>query len=123
VLIRGSLLSAKKRKAIMEHRESLLTKSASAMILIPILGMVGGLLYGAVRARIGRMDELGTIAMVVKSGFLGSVFGGLIGVAVATELWKSLTSLKRLLALVAVATVLLWALITLLRGLTASGVI
>jgi hypothetical protein len=116
-------LNAKKRKAIMEHRESLLTKSASAMILIPILGMVGGLLYGAVRARIGRTDELGTIAMVVKSGFLGSVFGGLIGVAVATELWKSLTSLKRLLALVAVATVLLWALITLLRGLTASGVI
>ena len=102
---------------------ALLNKSASAMILFPILGMVGGLLYGALRAGIGRLDDLRSIETVVKCGFLGSVFGGMIGVAVATWSWKSVTSLKSLLIMVALASVLLWAWITLLRSLTASGVI
>src|ERR1700677_3343929 len=102
---------------------ALLNKSASAMILFPILGMVGGLLYGALRAGLGRLDDLRSIETVVKCGFLGSVFGGMIGVAVATLGWKSVTSVKRLLIMVALASVLLWALITLLRNLTASGVI
>jgi hypothetical protein len=102
---------------------SFLTKSASAMILFPILGMVGGLLYGAFRARAGRLDEFGSIELVVKCGFLGSVFGAMIAVAVAIFGWKSVISLKKLLALIALASVLLWALITLLRSLTASGVI
>ena len=105
------------------HPSSFLAKSASAMILFPILGLVGGLLYGVVRARIGRLDELGSIEMVVKCGFLGSVFGAMIGVVVAIQSRKSLTSLKRILALVAVACVLLWAVIMLLRDLAASGVI
>ena len=85
--------------------------------------MVVGLVYGGVRARVGRLDEFGTIELVVRCAFLGSVFGTLIGVAVATLGWLSVTSLKRILVLVAVASVLLWALITLLRNLTASGVI
>ena len=102
---------------------SFLTKSASAMILFPILGMVGGLLYGAVQARVWRSDEFATIALVVKCGFLGSVFGAMIGVAIATVGWRSVFTVKRLLLLVAFASVLLWPLITLLRSLTASGVI
>ena len=120
----GDKRYSKSEATISEPRpSSFLTKSASAMILFPILGMVVGLVYGAVRARAGRLDEFGTIELVVRCGFLGSVFGTLIGVAVATLGWFRVTSLKRILVLVAVASVLLWALITLLRNLKASGVI
>jgi hypothetical protein len=100
---------------------SRLTRNASALALFPILGMLGGVVLGALRVWIVRTDELVAIGYIVKAGFIGSVVGVLVPVVLATLERESLTSVKKLMVLVAVASVVLWVIITLLGGLVANG--
>jgi len=104
-----------------EHSESRLTRNASAMALFPILGMLGGLLLGAIRVWILRPDELRALGYIVREGFIGSVLGAVVLVGIAALERRSLKSLKKLMAYIVVVAVLLWAAITLLRDLTANG--
>jgi len=105
----------------MENSGSRLTRNASAFALFPILGMLGGLLLGAIRVWILRADEFAAIGYVVQGGFVGSVFGAVVAVGVAALERRSLTSLKKLMGFIVVVAVLLWAVITLLRDLAANG--
>jgi hypothetical protein len=106
-----------------ERNESGLGRNAALLVLLPIGGLLGGILFGVIRARIQRGDEFAEIALVVQGAFLGSVLGAATAVAFAVLERKSLTSLQRMLGFIVVAGVLLWALVTLLRDLVASGVI
>ena len=107
----------------MERIGSRLTQNASTMILYPILGMIGGLLLGALRTRIGRLDSFSSIELVVKWGFLGALFGAVAIVLVPVLAKKNVSSVRRLLGVIGVAAVLLWFVISLLRDLTTSGVL
>jgi hypothetical protein len=107
----------------MERNETGLGRNAVLLVLLPIVGLLGGLLVGAIRARIQRADEFAQLALVIQNGFLGSVFGAATAVAFAVLERKNLTSLQRMVGVIAVAAVLLWAVVTLLRDLVASGVI
>jgi len=91
------------------------------MALFPILGMMGGILLGAFRVWIIRADEFAAVSYVVQGGFIGSVLGAVVAVAFAALERRSLTSLKKLMGLIVIVAVLLWAVVTLLRDLTANG--
>jgi hypothetical protein len=105
----------------MEHSESRLTRNASAMALFPILGMMGGILFGAFRVWIFSLDGLVGLRIVVQGGFVGSVLGAVVAVGFAALERRSLTSLQKLMGLIVVVAVLLWAVMTLLRDLAANG--
>jgi len=104
-----------------ERSGSRLTRNASAMALFPILGMMGGILLGAIRVWVLRADELAAVSYVVQGGFVGSVLGAMVAVGTAALERRSLTSLKRLMGFIVIVAVLLWAVITLLRDLAANG--
>jgi len=91
------------------------------MALFPILGMMGGILLGAIRVWVLRADELAAVSYVVQGGFVGSVLGAMVAVGTAALERRSLTSLKRLMGFIVIVAVLLWAVITLLRDLAANG--
>jgi hypothetical protein len=105
----------------MEVRESRLLGNASGVVILPIAGLLAGLAFGVIRSWIGRPDALVQIGFVTLGGFLGTVFG--LGLAVVLALLdrSSFRSLKKTMGVVAVAAVVLWAIITLLRDLSANG--
>ena len=105
----------------MERSGSRLTRNASAMALIPILGMLGGIVLGAIRVWSLRIDEFVALGYIVRGGFVGSVLGAVVAVAVGVLELGSLTSVKKLMVLIAFVAVLLWAVVTLLGGLAANG--
>jgi hypothetical protein len=105
----------------MKRNGSRLGTSASALALFPILGMLGGILFGLFRGWILNADAFTATAYFVRSGFVGSVLGAVVAVAAAVLERGSVTSLKKLMVLIAVAAVLLWVVITLLGGLAANG--
>ena len=108
----------------MDLEESRLARNASAKALFVILGMLGGLLAGAIRAQVGRVDELTAILLVARGGFIGSVFG--VGVAIATATVagrRSLASIKGLMGVVVVAALLFSCVIGLLLDLAAQGIL
>jgi hypothetical protein len=89
----------------MEHDEPRLLRTASfKTIIIPILGMIGGLLTGLVWAKIERVDEFTEILFVVKGAFAGSVLG--MGTILAISLGlerKHFASLQGLTVVIAVS--------------------
>jgi hypothetical protein len=109
----------------MDRPQSRLAKSAAVLVLFPILGLLGGILLGVIRAWIWRGDEFMNLWLTVRSAFLGSVFGAAAAVILAVLERKNLTSLRRQMAFIlAVAVaVVIWAIVVLIRDLLASGVL
>ena len=113
----------------MARGESRMMKNASVLIAFPIVGMVGGIALGtalarsAARGRMAMASEFAALETAVKYGFLGMVFCTVLGVYIVTQDWKRLTTTKCLLTLAALTSILVWALVTLLRSLTASGIL
>jgi hypothetical protein len=105
----------------MERSESRLNRNVSAMALFPILGMLGGILLGAIRVKMLSADEIAAVGYLVQGGFIGSALGVAVAVVFAAVERSTLTSLKKLMGTIVVIAVLLWALVTLLRDLVANG--
>jgi hypothetical protein len=84
-------------------------RSASAAVIVPIVGMLGGLLVGVFRASGRGLDELVQVARVVKWGVTG-FFGGLaLVVLLALQLRREdVISIRRLMALVLIAALIAW---------------
>jgi hypothetical protein len=90
-------------------------------VLLPILGMLGGIMLGAIRVKILHADEFAAVGYLVRGGFIGSVIGVVAAVIVAVLKRRDFTSVRKLMVLVLVAGVVLWAVITLIRDLVANG--
>jgi hypothetical protein len=83
-------------------------RSASALAILPIAGLVGGLILGALGAWLASADELTSLRLVIRYGAAGFFFGLvliLLGVCVQRLRIKSIGGLT---VLVAVAALLLW---------------
>jgi hypothetical protein len=91
------------------------------MALFPIVGMLGGIVLGAIRVWALRVNDFEAVGHFVRGGFFGSVFGAVVAVGVAVLERRRLYSLRRLMAYIVVVAFLLWAVIMLLRDLTANG--
>jgi hypothetical protein len=105
-------------EVLMERDELRLLRTASFKIIIPIFGMIGGLLIGLVWAKIERVDEFTEILFVVKGAFAGSVLG--MGTILATSLgleWKHFASLQALMVVIAVSALFLIYLVTIVFDL------
>ncbi len=105
----------------MEVRQSRLLGNAAGVVVVTIAGLLAGLAFGVIRSWIGPPDALVQIGFVTLGGFLGTVFG--LGLAVVLSVVErgSFRSLKKTMGVVAVAAVVLWAIVTLLRDLSANG--
>jgi hypothetical protein len=90
-----------------------LTRAASALVLWPIVGMVGGLVLGAIRASLGsRWDEIAGLLITIRWGvtgfFLGLALIVLLALGLRRPTGKDLVSIRRLMVLVAIAGLLSW---------------
>jgi hypothetical protein len=82
-------------------------RNASAAVLVPILGLIGGLIAGGIRVG-GRLD-IREIELVLKWGVTGFFAGlGLILLLALQFRGRDVISIRRLLALVAVAALVTW---------------
>jgi hypothetical protein len=89
-------------------------KVASWLVIIPITGLIGGLIIGLVAARISTSDELTTLRAVTKLGVAGFCLACVSILAAASLRRSAFKSLKGLVGLVAVASVLSWFVIRIL---------
>ena len=105
----------------MEIQRSRLLGNASGVVILPIAGLIGGLAFGMFRAWIAPRDPLLQVGIVATGGFMGTVFGLGLAVMLAVLERGSFRSLKKTMGVVAVTAVVLWAIITLLRDLSANG--
>src|SRR5438105_4755345 len=88
----------------MDRRETNLLVSASSRIVIPIVGMVGGLILGGVRTSLGRMDELAGLSLVIRWTVTGFFLGLALVLLLAISVRRNdLVSIRRLMVLVAMA--------------------
>ena len=105
----------------MEARGSRLLGNASGIVILTITIMLAGLAFGVIRSWIGPHDPFLEIGFVASGGFVGTLFG--LGLAVVLSVLErgSFRSLKKTMGVIAVVAVVLWAIITLLRDLSANG--
>lgn len=90
-------------------REPRWNRVASAAVIWPIAGMVGGLAVGAVRARMRGLIELAELACVIKWGVTGFFAGLAFVLLLALRLRRGdAISTRWLMALVAIAGTLAW---------------
>ncbi len=84
-------------------------RSASAAVIVPIAGMLGGLIVGAIRARSVGPDEFAKIACVIKWGITGFFAGLALVLLLAFSLRREdVVSIRRLMGLVVVAGLVAW---------------
>lgn len=93
----------------LDQKATGLARRASAVIILPIAGLMGGVLIGALRAKGRGLDELGQIACVIKWGVTG-FFGGLaLIVLLAFRGWREpQVSLRETMVFIAVAAIVAW---------------
>jgi hypothetical protein len=93
----------------MERDHPNLVRTASAMAIWPILGLLGGLVLGSVKASLQRAFELDGLVMTIRWGVTGFFLGLAVVLLLSLSLRrKDLISLRRLMALVAIAALLSW---------------
>lgn len=104
-----------------ESSRSRLLGNAAGVVILTIAGLMAGLLFGMIRSWIGPHDPFVQIGFVVSGGFVGSLLG--LGLAVVLSVLErgSFRSLKKTMGVIAVAAIVLWAIITLLRDLSVNG--
>jgi hypothetical protein len=107
----------------MDNAEPRLLRNAWAIVLFPILGMAGGLLAGIVTTWVRRFDEFVAIELIVRWGFLGSLFGAATAVMAAFLARRNISTVKRLSVVIVAGAIVAWAVVMLLRSLSASGVL
>jgi hypothetical protein len=106
----------------MDRQAPHLESDASLRVLLPILGLLGGLGLGALRAWLAGAADIGAVALVVSGGIIGSALGMSAVLLCAYRLGQAdLRSLKSLAFLVLVAALVLWFAFTMLAPVFASG--
>jgi hypothetical protein len=88
-------------------------------VIIPITGMIGGLIIGVVVAKAVTLDELTQLRMVTKYGIAGFFIGCVLIVACVCARRSAFISLKGLIGFVAVAGLLAWFVIRILFAVLA----
>jgi len=94
-------------------------RSASALVIIPIAGLVGGLILGLVAARIWTFDELARLRIVVKFGVAGFFTGCLLILAGVCVRRSAFRSLRGIIGFVAAVGLLTWFVIRILFAVMA----
>jgi hypothetical protein len=93
----------------MERDNPRLVGTASALIILPILGLLGGLVLGAIGVSIGGLDEITGLVFTIRWGVTGFFLGlGLVVVLSVSLRRKDLFSVRGLMVLVAVMAVVSW---------------
>ena len=93
----------------MNREATKLVKSASAAVVFPIGGMLGGLFIGGLRASSQGPDPIAQIACVIKWGITGFFAGLLLILFLAIDLrGKNLVSIRKLIAIVLIAGLISW---------------
>jgi hypothetical protein len=105
----------------MNSDEPRLLGNGVGIAIFTIGGMLAGFLFGMIRSWIGPQDQFRQLGLVVSGGFVGTVLGLGLAIVLAVLDRGSFRSLKKTMAVVAVTAVVLWAIMTLLRDLVASG--
>ncbi len=106
----------------MDRHESHLESSASQKVLWPVLGMLGGLLLGGLRAWVGGGDELAATFLVIAGGLIGSVLGMTAILAMSYRFRKTdLNSVKGLMTIVLVAALVLWFILNYVKAVLNAG--
>ncbi len=84
-------------------------RSASAAVIAPIAGMLGGLFVGAFRARTFGPDQFAQLACVIKWGVTGFFAGLALVLLLALSVRRQdVVSIRRLMATVVVAGLVAW---------------
>ncbi len=82
---------------------------ASALVILPIIGLLGGLVLGAIGVSLAGGDELASLRVTIRWGVTGFFLGLALVVVLSVSLRrKDLVSIRGLLVLVAIAGVLSW---------------
>lgn len=106
----------------MDRQVPHLESDASLRVLLPILGLLGGLGLGVLRAWLAGAADIGAVALVVSGGIIGSALGMSAVLLCACRLGQArLRSLKSLALLVLVAALVLWFSLTMLAPVFDSG--
>ena len=97
----------------MERRETNLPldlgRSAAAAVLVPIAGLLGGLIVGGMRARGAGLTDLAMLSGVIKWGVTGFFSGlGLVLLLALQFRRRDVISVRRLMVLIAVAALVAW---------------
>jgi len=108
--------------SLMNRQVPHLESDASLRVLLPILGLLGGLGVGAFRAWLAGPSDIRAVALVVSGGIIGSALGMSAVLLCAYRLGQAkLRSLKSLAFLILVAALVLWFALTMLAAVFASG--
>jgi hypothetical protein len=105
----------------MRSDEPRLLGNAAGIVILTIIGMMAGFAFGAARSWIGPHDPFQQLGLVVSSGFTGTVLGLGLAIVLAVLERGSFRSLKKMMAVIAVTAVVIWAIVTLLRDLVDNG--
>jgi hypothetical protein len=90
----------------MERLGSRLGASAAATVVIPITGLLGGVIVGIAWAAFQRIADFQALWIVVRFALVGSFLGMGAAMIVATGLRNSLTTIRGLAWLIAIVAVL-----------------
>lgn len=84
-------------------------RSASAVVLVPIAGLIGGLILGGIRASSVGLADLDLLGRVIKWGVTGFFAGlGLVLLLAVQFRLRDVISVRRLMVLVVVAALVAW---------------
>ena len=101
----------------MNQEATKLVKSASAAVIFPIGGMLGGLLIGSLRASSKGPDEMAQIACVIKWSIAGFFAGLVLILFLAIDLrGKNIVSIRRLIVIILIAGLISWYVTPILFG-------
>ena len=112
--LRGVMIARRGIHA-MQSNESRLLGNAGGFVIFTIAGMMCGLLVGSVRSWLGPGDEFARIGWVVSGAVMGTVSGLGLAILLAARERGTFRSLKKTMAFVVVAAVVVWAIVWLLR--------
>jgi hypothetical protein len=106
----------------MEPDDSSLQRNASFKVLLPIVGLLGGLVLGAIRAWVFTSDPLQILTLIISGGFVGSTLGMAAVLATAYPLCRrNLSSLRGLLIMALIAAFVTWFVLGMVQALSSSG--
>ena len=92
-----------------QETKSVMNRNASVAMILPVAGLMGGLLVGAARARSQGLMDLQMLSCVIRwcvTGFFAGL--GLVLLLALQVRRGDVASIRRLMALVAVAALIAW---------------
>ncbi len=101
----------------MDQPATKLVRTASGTVIFPIAGLLGGLFVGALRASTKGPDELAKLLCAIKWSTAGFFLGLFVIVLLSLNLGgKNIVSVRRLMAVIAIAGLLSWYITRILFG-------